>query len=93
MNKYELMFIISSTLSEEAREAMIGKVKDLLTSRQAEIVSMDKLGMKRLAYPINFKHEGFYCLATFTAQPEIIVQVEKVLRIMEGVERSLIIRK
>jgi len=93
MNKYELMLVLSSVLAEEQRETLITKIKDLLTGKQAEIASFEKMGMKRLAYPINFKHEGFYALVNFSAQPEAIAQVEKALRIMEGVERSLIIRR
>ena len=93
MNKYELMFIITSAINEEARESLITKVKDLLTSKQAEILSFDKLGMKKLAYPINFKNDGFYCLVNFSANPEVITQLEKAFKIIEGVERSIIIRK
>ncbi|MFA6860522.1 MAG: 30S ribosomal protein S6 [Clostridia bacterium] len=93
MNKYELMFIISATINDEPRETLITKVKELLTSKGAEIVTFEKLGMKKLAYPINFKNEGFYCLVNFVADPAIISHFEKTLNITEGVVRSIVIRK
>ena len=62
MNKYELMFIVESDVAEEKREALVEKFKKYVESHNGSIAGIEKIGMKKLAYPINFKNEGFYVL-------------------------------
>ena len=69
MNKYELLYIISSSATEEQREGVIEKVKTLIEKNGGEIAGTDKWGMKKFAYPIDFKNEGFYVLVNFNANP------------------------
>ena len=59
MNKYELMYIISATATEEQRDALIEKYKSFVESKGGVVAGVDKLGMKKFAYAINFKTEGF----------------------------------
>ncbi len=49
--------------------------------------------LDRLAYPINDLNEGHYVLMTFTAAPALPAELDRVLKITEGVMRSMIICK
>ena len=69
MNKYELLYIISADASEEAREGLIEKFKAYVEDRKGVVEGIDRWGMKKFAYPINFKNEGFYVLMNFSAEP------------------------
>lgn len=89
---YEVVTVLSPALGEEGLAATSAKIKGLIES-SAEIVAVDEWGRKRLAYEVNDQHEGYYTLTTFRANPEFPKELERVLKITEGVLRFLVIRK
>lgn len=93
MNKYELLVIISDTANEEARNATIEKIESILTNNGATIEATDKWGMKKFAYPINYRNEGFYILYTLTAPSTCPGAAESAFSITENVVRSMFVRK
>lgn len=94
MNKYELLFIIDRDVTEEAREALISKFKTMAEERGSEIIALDKWGMKKYAYPINYKHEGFYVLMTFaTANHALISEMGNLMNITDGIVRQMFTKK
>ncbi len=93
MNKYELLYIISASATEEQREGVIEKVKALIEKNGGEIAGTDKWGMKKFAYPIDFKNEGFYVLVNFNANPEAVAVINNTMNITENVVRQMIIKK
>ena len=92
MNKYEVLYILKAAISEE-KEAMVAKFSDMVTSAGGEVENVDKWGMKKFAYPINFKNEGYYVLMNFTADSEFPKELERVMRITDGVVRSMVVKK
>ena len=72
--------------------AMIEKFKALVET-QGTVAAIDDWGKRRLAYPINDLNEGHYVLMTFTSAPELPAELDRVLKITEGVIRSMIICK
>ena len=56
-------------------------------------VVYDEWGKRHLAYPINDLTEGYYVLMTFSAKPEFPRELDRILRITDGVMRSLIVCK
>ena len=92
MAKYETMLITSAALDEEASSALIGKFKSLIEAN-GTIDSIDEWGKRRLAYPINDLMEGYYVLMSFTSEPSFPRELDRKLRIAEGVMRSLIVCK
>ncbi len=93
MNKYELMFIISSDASDEKKEALIAKFKAYIEERKGTVDGIDKIGMKKLAYPINFKNEGYYVLMNITFSPEEVDAMNKLMTITDGIVRQMFVRK
>ena len=53
----------------------------------------DKWGKKTLAYPINYKTEGYYVLMNFESAPEFPEELERVFRITESIMRYMVVRK
>ena len=51
--------------------------------------SVDEWGKRRLAYPINDLNEGYYVLMNFESKPEFPAELERVMKITEGVMRCL----
>ena len=93
MNKYELMFIVSSDVAEEKREELIAKQKAYIEARKGSVESVDKIGMKKLAYPINFKSEGFYVLMNITFSATEVDAMSKLMNITDGIVRHMFVRK
>ena len=88
MAKYETMLITSAALDEEASAALVGKFKTLIEAN-GTIDSVDEWGKRRLAYPINDMAEGYYVLMNFESKPEFPAELERVMKITEGVMRCL----
>ncbi len=93
MNKYELLYIISSDVSEEKREELINKFANLVETKGGSVEGIDKWGMRKLAYPINFKNEGFYVLMNVTMNPNEVEPMAKLMNITEGIVRQMFVRK
>ena len=92
MNSYEVMFIVDPDLGEENVTATVEKFKNMI-EQQATLDSFAEWGKRRLAYLINDKNEGYYVLATMTAEPAFPAELERVFKITDGVMRYLVLRK
>ena len=64
MKTYEMIYILDTAVADEAKEAFGKKLEDVITSNGGTVVSVDKWGVKKLAYPINYKNDGDYVLLT-----------------------------
>ena len=87
INKYETIFVLDAALDEEKTNALTEKFKALIAE------SVDVWGKRKLAYPIDFKNEGYYVLVNFTSAPEFPKELERIYGITDGVIRTLTVRK
>ncbi|MCX7911779.1 MAG: 30S ribosomal protein S6 [Dehalococcoidales bacterium] len=92
LKEYELVYILTPELADEALEARINSISQAITSRGGSIVSVDKWGKKKLAYPIKRHLEGHYVLTRFKLGPARCRELEANLRISEEVLRYLLIK-
>ncbi len=65
MNQYETVFILTPVLSDEQMKEAVAKFKQILTDNGAEILNEEAWGLKKMAYAIQKKSTGFYCLVEF----------------------------
>ncbi len=93
MANYEILYIISPSVSEEEREALINKFKAYVDSNKGTIAGLDKWGLKQLAYPIKFKKEGHYVLMTYNAPAEASIAMGKLMLITDNILRHIIVKK
>ena len=93
MNNYEMLFILSPSISDEDKDAIIKKFSTVIEEKGGKVANVDKWGIKKLAYPIKFKSEGFYVLMNFSSSAEVSQYVDKLMLITDNVLRCLIIRK
>ena len=85
---YETLFAVNGNLPEEEFKAIEEKFVNLI-NENAEDVSVNEWGKKRLAYPINYITEGYYVLVSFKSEPSFPLELERVLGITEGVIRYM----
>ena len=91
INSYESMFVVSVADGEEAAKATVSKFTNLIAAN-AEVISIDDWGKRRLAYPINDLNEGYYTVVTFKSVGDFPAEVERLMNIDESVLRSMVIR-
>ena len=89
---YEVVYIIDPAQGEENIAALVAKFKTL-AEQNGSAVEVEEWGRRKLAYPINYKNDGYYVLMTFTSGPEFPKELDRVLGITEGVMRSMIVCK
>lgn len=92
MNKYELMFIIDPTLTDEQKATVVETVKGII-AEGGEVVDVDEWGMRKLAYPIQKKTEGYYVVMHFNANPTLPKELDRRLRISDNCMRHIIINQ
>lgn len=89
---YELMFVVSPELDGEALDTVLQRVQRYLGAAEAQVVSFKGWGLRRLAYTLNGQREGRYYLVLFTVSSLAISDLDRNLRLVEGVMRHLITR-
>ena len=92
MNQYETVFILTPVLSDEQMKETVAKFKKLLADNGAEILNEEAWGLKKMAYAIQKKSAGFYCLLEFKAEPSVIDRLETGYRRDERVIRYMTVK-
>ena len=90
--KYELLYIINSAIGEEKIAEIVEKFRAMIEAN-GTLEETDVWGNRQLAYPINDLTEGYYVLVRFESKPEFPAELDRVLKITEGVLRSMITTK
>lgn len=92
MNHYETVFILTPVLSDEQTKETVEKFKKVLADKGAEIINEENWGMKKMAYAIEKKSTGFYCLVEFKAEPSVVDTLETGYRREEKVIRFMTVK-
>ena len=92
MKTYEVMFIIIPNAAEEEIDKVIGQMEAGVKSMQGEVVSVEKMGKRKLAYRIGKFAEGFYVLFNIKANGEVVKEFERRLKVADSVLRYITVR-
>ena len=89
---YEVVYIIDPAQGEEGIAALVAKFKTL-AEQNGSAVEVEEWGTRKLANPINYQEDGYYVLMSFTSEPAFPKELDRILRITDGIMRSLIVCK
>ena len=92
MNKYESVVIVNPNLEEESIKNLIKKFSDLINT-DGNIISVEEIGKRRLAYEIKKQKDGFYIVIKFEAKPELIAELERNYRITDEVMKFIVVKE
>ena len=92
MIKYETMVILDPNLEDEKKDATVETIKGIIEA-DGTVSEVDVWGMKKLAYPIQKKSEGYYVVMQFEASPELPKELDRRLKISDAVMRHIIVNK
>ncbi|MBI5879506.1 MAG: 30S ribosomal protein S6 [Chloroflexi bacterium] len=94
-HSYEMVFILHPGLPEEQLAETVEKVKGYVTAGGGEITSAESgapWGRRKLAYPIKKATEGYYTLLKMNIAATALPEVERNLKLMEGMLRYMIVK-
>jgi small subunit ribosomal protein S6 len=92
LRTYEVVYIVQSDLDEEALTAFSERIQNVITANGGEIVKVDSMGRRRLAYPIQKRQAGYYMLMHARMERPAILEMERALRLSEDVLRYIVVR-
>ncbi len=90
MAKYEMLYLLNNDSTEEVKAAEIAKYEEIVVKAGGAVVSTDKWGTKKTAYPIKFKNEAYFVLMTFEANADVLTELDRVAGIDSEVLRRMI---
>ena len=88
--KYEVLYIIDTAQGEEGIAALVEKFKAMVAA-EGTLLNIDEWGKRRMAYAINDLTEGYYVLMNMETKPEFPAELERVMKITDGILRCLVI--
>lgn len=90
MGKYEIMYILTASLDDEARKAEIEKLHGILTAQKAQVKEVKEWGLRDFAYPMKKQTKGYYVVIKVTADTEGLREFDRLAKLDSNVIRFLI---
>ncbi len=93
MREYEIMVIVRADLQEDDLTSHVETIKGWITAKEGTVNEVNHWGRRRLAYPIARQQDGYYILFKANLPASAPIELERNLRITEGVLRYLVVRR
>ena len=90
MGKYEIMYILTATLDDEARKNEIAKLQGILESNKVAVIASKEWGLRDFAYPIEKQPKGYYVILTVNGTAEGLEEFSRLVKLDRAVLRHLI---
>jgi len=92
MRVYEVLFIIAPNIEESDIETLITQLSEVATNQGAQISKVERMGRRKLAYPVRKFNEGHYVVLTVEGSGAEIAEIERRMRVTDAVVRYITIR-
>jgi small subunit ribosomal protein S6 len=91
--RYEVVYIFDSSLDESEINRRLERFHALLRTedRPEPVTDVNHWGKRTLAYPIKRRETGYYVVVKFEAEPQVLGEFERAIKLDEGVLRHLIV--
>ncbi len=89
---YEILFIADPNLGEPEVDALAAQVQGFVEKEGGKLQKVEKWGKKRLAYDVKKHREGSYVLLVAEGGPAMTKEVERRLRVTDGVVKFITVR-
>ena len=90
---YELAYLLSSTVPEEEVLTWTGKITRAIADAKGVVRRVEEPFRRHLGYPIQKETQAYFGWTTFTAAPEMLVEIKKSLQALGKIIRLLILEK
>lgn len=92
MNAYETVIILDPATDDAGLETEIQKISDFIKEQGGQTVNVERWGRRKLAYPLNKRHDGSYICVQFNAPSAAPKALDRICRLDESIIRHLIIK-
>jgi small subunit ribosomal protein S6 len=92
MRIYEELFVVRPDATDEEVDPLIEQLKTVITHSKGTLDKTEKWGIRKLAYRVMKHNEGQYILLTFTAEADVVKELERRLRVSDLVMKFLTVR-
>jgi small subunit ribosomal protein S6 len=92
MRVYEVLFIVAPKTEAAEIDALVTTLSDIATNQGATVTNINRMGLRRLAYPIQKFTEGHYIVLTLEGSGAEIAELERRMRVVDAIIRYLTIR-
>jgi small subunit ribosomal protein S6 len=87
------LLMLDPELPDERQNEIVSRTRELIERSGGTWDAHDVWGRRKLAYEIDHKTDGAYHLLTFSAEPDTLTEVSRVLKITDGVMRHMAVRR
>ncbi len=91
MKKYEVMYILKSSLDDAARKSEIEKLHGILTANGGKVENVNEWGLRELAYPIKKENKGYYVVIKVETDNVALKEFDRLTRFDNNVLRTLVL--
>jgi small subunit ribosomal protein S6 len=92
MRIYEQLFIAKPDITDEELDPMLEQLKSVVTKAEGTVDKVDKWGVRKLAYRVKKKAEGYYVLIQYSAPAAVPKELERRLRVQDSVLKFITVR-
>ena len=92
MRVYEELFIVRPDATEEDIDAYVEQLSSTITAAGGTVEKVEKWGVRKLAYRVAKRSEGFYVLIVFNAGADVAKEVERRMRVTDMVMKFITVR-
>lgn len=92
MKKYEVMYIVNSSVEDEKRTSVIETVAKIITDNGGKVNKTDEWGMRDFAYRIDDMTKGYYVVVAFEADNACVKELDRLMGINASIVRFMITR-
>jgi small subunit ribosomal protein S6 len=89
--QYETAFILNPALDDAEIDQKLAQIEQTVAQEGATVGEWNRIGKRKLSYPIRKQHDGYYAFLTFTAEPPVIEALGKIYRLDEKIIRHMTI--
>lgn len=89
MKNYEVLTIFKPNLDAEEVDKSLAKLEELITGYAGKVLSVDKIGRKKLAYDIQKFRDGFFVSQVITMPADKIVEFKRQLKLSDSILRTM----
>lgn len=92
MRIYEQLFIVRPDAAEPEIDSYLEQITGLISGAGGNVRKLEKWGIRKLAYPVEKRHEGYYVLLEYSATPDVVKEIERRFRVSDLVLKYLTVR-
>jgi small subunit ribosomal protein S6 len=92
MRRYETIYILRPTMSEDEVTTLIDSTNAVLATDGGQVISLDKWGLRTLAYEVKKESQGYYVYCDYATDPANVTEIERKFRIDDSVMKYMTVK-